>query len=283
MKVKIFADSSCDLPARKISQHDITIVPLYVILDDKSYKDMIEISPNDIFDHFEKTRHTPQTASPNVYDFVSSFQPFLEDGREIVYIGISDKSSASVRNALLAKEELGTQNIHVVDSQNFAFGGSLMVLRAAEMAESGCTAAEIVTEMNRIAPLVHTSFITDSLDFLHKGGRCSALQLLGANLLQIKPTIVVSAGIPIAGPRYRGAMIDCVRKYVGDVISHMKRPDPSHIFLAYSRVAKELIALERKMIEGLGVFKEILEEHVGCVIASHAGAGAVGIMYLEQA
>ncbi len=283
MNVKIFADSTCDLPLRKIEEHDIGIVPLYVVLDGRAYKDMLEITPDVIFDHFEATKRTPQTASPNVWDFVEAFKPFLEQGREIVYVAISSKASAAVPNARLAAADLGTDRIHVVDSQNIAMGGGVMVLRAAEMADQGCTADEIVAEMARIAPLVHTSFITDSLDFLHKGGRVSALQLLGANLLQVKPTIVVSDGRPIPGPRYRGQMIDCVRKYVTDVLSNMKKPDPAHIFVAYSRVARELIELERKLVEGLGVFREILVEHVGCVIASHAGAGAVGIMYLERA
>ena len=179
----ISSDSTCDLSAELRERYNVSIIPLGVTLGDKAYFDGVDIVPDDIYAHHDKTGELPKTTAANVGDCIDYFKPFAEAGKTVIHLSLSAEFSSTYNNACLAASEF--ENIYVVDSRNLSTGNGLLVIAAAEMAQSGMEATEIVEKLNAMALCVDASFVIDKLDYLHKGGRCSALAMLGANVLTI--------------------------------------------------------------------------------------------------
>ncbi|HML48530.1 MAG TPA: DegV family protein, partial [Clostridia bacterium] len=192
--VKIISDSTCDLSEDLKQRYDVQIVPLYVTLGQESFTDGLTITPGDIYRYFEQTKQTPKTAAATVADFYAAFEPHAKEGRDIVFIGISSKMSATVSQAELAAKEFPGIRIRCIDSQSLSSGIGLSVLAACDLAEQGLTADEIASRIHAMVPRVRASFVIDTMTFLYYGGRCSAVKAYGATLLKIKPQISVTDG-----------------------------------------------------------------------------------------
>ena len=191
-RVLIASDSTCDLSKELIEQYGIKILPLGVTLGDKQYTDGVDITPEDIYEEYEKTGRLPKTAAVNIAEFASFYKEFVDEGYSIVMFTIGSSMSSTYNNARLAAEEF--DNVYAVDTQNLSTGGGLLVLSACKMAREGKTAKEIAEASEALVDKVDASFVIDNLEFLYKGGRCSALAALGANVLQLKPCISVRNG-----------------------------------------------------------------------------------------
>lgn len=282
MSVRIFADSTCDLSADLVEKYGITIIPLYVTLGEDSYKDGVDGTPDMIYEHFDRTQQTPKTAAPTLGDFMEKFAPAVANGDEIVFIGISGQMSACVSGALLAAQEFPGAVIEAVDSQNLSTGIGLVVIKAAEMAAQGKGAAEIAARLREIVPKVRASFVIDTLTYLYRGGRCSALQAFGANALRLKPKIMVENGRMGTGEKYRGKIVKCAKKYARDIIAGIKKADADRVFITSSRCDPEIIRVVDETVRAAGIFTEILHTTAGCVITSHCGPNTIGVLYIEQ-
>ncbi|MDR0381648.1 MAG: DegV family protein [Oscillospiraceae bacterium] len=281
MSVKIIADSTCDLAPETLARLDVSIVPLYVTLDDKSYRDGLDLTPEGIYRFFAETKRTPRTSAVSVWDFLQVMAPVAEEGREIVYISISSDLSTSFQNAEIAAREFPQTRIRAVDSRSLSTGVGLLVLKAARMAREGRSADEIANELTRLCDRVHASFLVDSIDFLYRGGRCNALEALGANLLRLRPSLVLTGGRIEPGVKYRGSLVDCVRKYTLGVLAEMQRPDPSCAFITHTKMDPALVDTVRELVANTGHFREICETTAGCVITSHCGENTLGVLYME--
>ncbi len=281
MKVKLIADSTCDLSKELIEKYDITILPLYVSMHDEMKRDGIEINADEIYGYVEETGKLPTTSAANVGDFTELFTSWREQGYEIVQFCISSGFSSTYHNACIAAEEVG--GVYVVDSKNLSTGHGLVVLHGAEMAEQGFSANEIADACNRMVSKVEASFVVDSIEYLRKGGRCSALAAFGANLLNLKPCIEVIDGGMKPTKKYRGNINKVILNYVSDRLSGRDDIDNHRIFITHTKCDKEIVnSVRKKIMEIKPDFEEILETTAGCTITTHCGANTLGILFVRK-
>ncbi|MEE3333232.1 MAG: DegV family protein [Ruminococcus sp.] len=280
MKIKLISDSTCDLSKELIEKYDIEILPLFVGVGDKNLRDGVEITPEDIYDYVDKSGKLPTTAAPNIDSFLTVFRRWRDEGYEIVHFNISGDFSSSYRNACLAAEEVG--GVYVVDTRNLSTGQGLVVLYGAELLAQGKSAAEIAEACAAVTPKVEASFVVDSIDYLRKGGRCSAVAALGANLLKLKPCIEVIDGKMTPSKKYRGNIGKVILQYVDDRLRDRDDIDLHRIFITHTRCDDEIIAQVEEKIKSYFDFGEILETTAGCTVTSHCGPYTLGILFIRK-
>jgi len=281
MKIKIITDSAADLLPIFRDQYDISVLPFNVLLGDKTYLDDGFITAEKIFAFVSKTKELPKTAAINQFSFTTIFTKELENHDYIIYIGLSSALSVTYTNALKAAEAFNGR-VRIIDSKSLSTGISLLLLLAARLREQGLSINEIVSTVESRVKDVQTSFVVDRLDYLYKGGRCSSLQLLGANLLHIKPKIILTAeGKMVMGGKYRGNLIKVISQYCNDVLDANKA-DPTIAFITYSSATPEMIAAAKESLEKYGI-TNIYEATAGATITSHCGENTLGIIFLRQA
>ena len=280
--VKVTADSTCDLSEELLEQWDITLTPLYVNLGEKCCRDRMDVEPKAIFAYYEQTGNLAKTAAISPEDYIEMFRPYREEGREIVHICISSEFSCCYQNACIAAQELG--GVTVIDSRNLSTGSGHLVMIAAELARAGKTPGEIEQAVLDAVPRVDASFVVDTLEYLYKGGRCSALAALGSNLLRLKPCIEVKEGKMGVGKKYRGRIEKCIRKYVADRLESLDGIDPTRIFITHTMTAASMSIVDdvKRQVESYGYFKEIIPMQAGSTIACHCGPDTLGILYLHK-
>lgn len=281
-KVIVTADSTCDLSAQLVAKYGIVIVPLWVAMGEQNYHDGVDIFPKDIFEHVQQTGKLPKTAAASIGEYSDFFRTYTQQGAQIVHVSIGSALSSSYQNAEIAAAENG--NVFVVDSKNLSTGSGHVVLEAATLALEGqLSAAEIADRTRAIVPLVDASFVIDSVDYLYKGGRCSGVAALGANLLRLKPCIEVKDGKMDVGKKYRGKMLDVVRTYVQDRLSlpgvEYRR---DRVFITHTCVTRELVECAHEVVVQSGLFDEILETTAGCTITSHCGPDTLGVLFVRK-
>lgn len=278
--VKITCDSTCDLSRELIAKYGITVVPLYVNMGEDQYRDGETVNLPQLFNFVSTTGELPKTAAASVEDYLKTFRPFVEAGYEVVHINISMSMSACHQNACLAAHELG--GIYPIDSKNLSTASGLLVLLAAELAEKGMSGKEIAAVLHEKRDKLEASFVVDTLDYLRKGGRCSAVAALGANLLRLKPCIEVKDGAMGVGKKYRGKIDACLVQYVRERLEGRTDIDLSRIFITHTLADPETVASVRKTVMDSQPFEEILETVAGCTIASHCGKGTLGILFFRK-
>lgn len=281
MKVKIISDSTCDLSKELLEKYEISIVPLYVVMNDETKRDGLEVTPEDIYSYVDKNGKLPSTSAANIGDYLDVFKFWREQGYEIVHFDISSDFSSTYHNACMAAEEVG--GVYVVDSRNLSTGQGLAVLHGAEMAQSGKSAKEIYEECTALTSKIEASFVVDSIDYLYKGGRCSALAAFGANLLKLKPCIEVKDGKMNPGKKYRGNISRVMLNYVEERLRGRDDIDKSRIFITHTKCNEEDVeAVRQKILEICPNFQEILETTAGCTVTTHCGPNTLGILFIRK-
>ena len=276
----ISSDSTCDLSGELRERYNISIIPLGVTLGDKTYFDGVDIHPDDIYAHHNKTGELPKTTAANVGDCIDYFKPFAEQGKTVIHFSLSSEFSSTYNNACLAASEF--ENIYVVDSRNLSTGNGLLVLAAAEMVSQGLEAKEIVEKVTAMVPCVDASFVIDDLEYLHKGGRCSALAMMGANLLKLKPCIEVKNGKMGVGKKYRGKYAPVLKEYVAERLADIDNIDLDRIFVTHAGVDEEIVNAVATQVKETANFKEVLVTRAGCTISSHCGASTLGVLFVRK-
>ena len=282
-KVRIIADSTCDLSPELIEKYNITIVPLCIVLDEKSYFDGEEIKPEQIYAWSDERKTTPKTAAVPFDRVLDAYKPAVEAGEDVIFFGISSEMSTTCNVARIVAEDEEYDRVFVIDSRNLSTGIGLQVLRAAELASEGKSAEEIVAEIEGARDLVRASFVVDTLTFLARGGRCSSVAALMASTLKLHPQIVVKDGKMGATKKYRGKMSMALSDYLKDLTPALMAADPKRVFITHSGCDEEIINLVKSKIEALGVFEEILITQAGGVISSHCGPNTLGVLFYEKA
>jgi DegV family protein with EDD domain len=280
MRVKISADSTCDLPAELIEKYDIGILPMYIVRDGEALRDGVEISPDDVFAHTNATGRICSTAAVNVADYIEKWSEWKKEYDEVLHFNLSSELSASHNNAKLAAKEVPA--VTVVDSRSLSSGTGLMVLDAAEMAAQGMDAAAIAAELEARAARLDVSFVLDTLDYLRRGGRCSPLAALGANMLSLKPCIEVRDGAMGVGKKYRGHLEKCFQQYIRDRLCGRDDVDTRRIFVTDSGITEETWLELKEAILAFQPFEEVLHSRAGCTISSHCGPGCMGILFYQK-
>lgn len=267
----ISTDSPADVPAEIRERYDIRVIPLHIILDDDCFEDGVNIQPDDLYAFYKKTGRLPKTSAVSVAEYTDFFKELTQDGSSVVHISFSSALSATHQNARLAAEDF--DNVYIVDSKSLSTGIALLAIKAAQLAQDGLDAKTIAHEMEYKREKVVTTFILDKLEFLYKGGRCSGVAMLGANVLGIKPSIVMVDGKLQVGKKYRGKLENCQMQYVRDLLEqYAGRIDTDRAFLSRTAgVSDEQVKALQKEIHKTLKFKEYIVSTVGCTITSHCG------------
>ena len=278
--IKIISDSTADLPKELIEKYDIEIVPLSVTLGENSFKDGIEISAKDIFDFYDSTKMLPKTSAVSVLEYTEAFTHWIEKGYDVIHFAISSTMSACYQNACIAAVELG--HVWSIDSENLSSGIGLLVLLAAELAAKGESAEAVFKCIEEAKKRVDASFVLNQLEFLHKGGRCSGVAALGANLLKLKPCIEVHEGKMKVGKKYRGAYEKCALEYVRDRLDGNSNVESDVVFLTWTGIDAHLLKDIEKEIKKHHKFHHIIINEAGSTISGHCGPGTFGILYFRK-
>ena len=278
--VVITADSTCDLSREILARFDIRVIPLTILLGDESYLDGVGFDAQDIYSRYRKDGTLPKTSAPGIQQFMDFFTPILDEGCEIVHLDISAELSSSYNNACIAASELG--GVHVVDSRMLGTGIGLLAIEGAECRDRGMPAEEIAGHLRALTEKVDTSFVLDTLEFMWKGGRCSAVSALGANLLRLKPALEMRDGKLSVYKKYRGSIQSVYRQYVKERLASAE-VRPGHIFVYNSgevsdETLAEINAIVREAVPGA----EIHNTLAGCTVASHCGPKTLSVMFIRK-
>ena len=279
-KIIISSDSTIDLSPELIKANDIILLPLKVTLGTKTYSDGIDISPDDIYEYNAKTGELPKTAATNVGDAIEFFGEMTKNGDTLIHFSLSSEMTSSYNNCCIAASEF--DNVYVIDSRNLSTGGGLLVLKAAELVKAGLDAETIVEKINELALRVDASFVINSLDYLYKGGRCSALSVLGANLLKLKPCIEVKNGAMGVGKKYRGKYADVLKEYVAERLADKDDIDLDRVFVTHSGGDSQPVDEIVKLVKETLPFKEVYVTRAGCTISSHCGPNTLGVLFIRK-
>ena len=278
MKIAISAESTCDLPQEIIEKNDIKIIPYTIILGDDMITDGPGV-PEKIFKFVEETKELPKTSAINEMQYKEYFESILKDYDAVVHIALSSGITSSTSHAISASEKM--KNVYVVDSKSLSTGIALLTLYAKQLEQKGEDAETIAKKVQERVPFVQASFVVERLDYLYKGGRCSGLAYFGANLLKIRPQLVLKDGLIKPAKKYRGKMEKVVANYCEDTLAEFNNADKSIGFVTYTTATPEMIANAKDALKKAG-FKEIYETVAGGTITSHCGEHVLGILYIND-
>ena len=279
-QIIISSDSTCDLNRELIQRYNIRILPMGISLGDEIFRDGIDITPDAISAYAAETGQLPKTSAINMAEDADFFEELTRDGSAVIHFTISSAMSATYNNARMAAEDF--EDVYVVDAKNLSTGSGLLVLAAAEMAQQGMEAEEIAQKVSAMADYVDASFVVDNLEYLAKGGRCSAVAAFGANLLQLKPCISVKNGTMGVGKKYRGKFEKVLPAYVADRLSNSEDIDLERIFVTHAGCDPQLVESIAELVRNTLPFKEVLVTRAGCTVSSHCGANTLGILFVRK-
>ena len=280
--ILLFADSTCDLSEELLKKYGVNIVPLCIVLDDKSYYDGLELTPDEIYKWADANKKTPKTAAVTFEYLLDKVVPYLEEGNDIIFFGISEEMSTTCNVARMVGEESEKGRMFVINSKNLSTGIGLQVIKAAEMIKEGKAAETIVKEIEGIRPKVKSSFLVDTLTYLARGGRCSGATALLTYTLKLHPCIEVIDGKMEVGKKYRGSIAKALKHYVEDLKEELLQADSSRVFITHSGIDEEIIEDIKTEIAALDYFEEILITRAGGVISSHCGPGTLGVLFISK-
>lgn len=279
-KVIISTDSTADLSPEIVQRFDIRVFHLPIVIGDETKRDGLTIHTTDIFDYKERTGNLTKTSAANVAEYEEYFRKLSENGELVIHFTISSDMSSSYRNACIAADEVGSA--FVIDSRNLSTGIGLLVLKACDLRDSGMEAVAIANKIRSITNKVRASFVLDTLEYMKKGGRCSSVVALGANLLKLKPCIEVIDGKMEVAKKYRGKINEVYKQYILDHLPEKSKLDTTRVFITSTCVYDDSAKQMAKMVEEMGVFDEVFETTAGCSVSVHCGPGTLGILFIEK-
>jgi len=281
--VKIITDSTSDLSVDLLERFNIDVLPLHILLEDEEYEDGKTITPERIYEWADENKTTPKTSAPSEVSAKELFEKNLAKYDELIVFTISFSMSTSGNVCRLAAEELEAEDkIHVVDSKNLSTGIGLLVVKAAELAKEGKNAKEILEVIDSLIPNVRASFVVDTLEYLHRGGRCSGLAVMMGTVLKLHPKIVVKDGAMFPEKKYRGAIDNVIMNYAKDMESEINSAYKDRVFITHSGCDAKIVNSVKDYLKSLNIFDEILETRAGGVVSSHCGPGTLGVLYIVK-
>lgn len=281
--VILCADSTCDLSAALVKDLRVHLYPFHIVLDGNTYRDGVDLTTTDIVRVYNEKKILPTTAAINVQEYLDFFGPFVEKGYDIVHISLGSGISSSHQNACLAAAEFDGR-VFAINSGNLSTGSGHLVLEAAKRIESGLPAAQIADELRALTGKVSASFVLDTLEFLHKGGRCSALAMMGANLLKLKPSIRVNNADSSmsVGKKYRGSLEKALEDYVRDELEGRTDICLDKVFITHSPMDQTYVNKVVELVKSYQPFENIYVTDAGCTITSHCGPNCLGVLYMVK-
>ena len=278
MKIAISAESTIDLPQELLDKYNIHIIPFGITFGGELKQDRFGIS-NDIYEYVDQTKSLPKTSAIAPAEYQDYFESLKKDYDGVIHFGLSSLLSSSCGSAKSVAEQM--ENVYVVDTKSLSTGIALLAIYASELVKKNIDIQDIYNECNEKVNYVQASFVIEKLNYLHKGGRCSALTLLGANLLKIKPQIIVTKGKMTVGKKYVGTLNKCVDKYCDELLEEYPNADKNLVFITHSSPMPEIEARLEEKLKAYG-FKTILNTLAGGTICSHCGPNTIGVLFINN-
>ena len=280
MKVKITSDSTCDLSEELIKENDITITPLTIVKTGENFKDCFDIRPSDIFAHVDKGGELCSTAAVNIGEYRTVFEQFSQDYDAIVHINIGSEFSACYQTACIAAEDF--TNVYVIDSKNLSSGQGHVVMEACALAKACTDINAMCDELRELTERVEASFLIDRLDYMVRGGRCSSVMALGANILHLKPCIEVKNGKMQVVKKYRGSFAKCLSEYVKERLYDRDDIIRDRLFITHTPVTDGDMKAAKDAVAKYGHFAHTYETEAGCTVACHCGPSTLGVLFIRS-
>jgi len=280
-KIKLISDSTCDLSKELIKKHDIEVIPLHVGFGEEMYDDGVNLTTEELYKKVEEKNELPKTAAASPGEFEEVFKRYLDQGYQVLYLGIGSKFSGTFQSATLAKSMIESDDIYLVDSQNLSSGTGLLLLKAASFRAAGDAAETIKTKLDALVPKVRSQFVIDTLEYLYKGGRLNALSALMGKMLRIHPLIKVVDGEMAVGKKARGSMRKGLNIMLDEALEVKENIDPEFMMITHSLADESYVYLKEKIEQSFNI-ENVYETHAGCVISTHCGAGTIGILYIMK-
>lgn len=280
-KIKIITDSTCDLPKDLVQALDVHVIPLQVTINNNTYLDGVDIDIETFFEEMDKTSEMPKTSQIPPAEFESLYKECIHQKYEIISLHLSSKMSGTYQSALIAKDMVGSNNIHVIDSRNVTCGLGILVLKACKLRDEGKNAEEIIMLINNTISHVKSTLNFQSLDNLVKGGRLSKATAFVGGLLGIKLNLAVENGDMVVRDKVRGSKkaLKCLIDYLEQQgISEEVTP-----IILNAAADEENRSVLNGIIDYLKEHNiEYIESEVGCVVGTHSGKNACGIFFIEK-
>ena len=277
---KISSDSTCDLLQEQVEKEQLNIYALTIMLGGKQYRDNVDITIDKVLDFVDKGGDLPKTSAVSVDEYTEFFKELTADGSEVIHFNISSKDSSCYEHAVTAAKQV--KGVYVVDSMQLSSGQGLLIMKACDLRAQGLSAKEVFDKIEAIKLKSKTSFVVDRLDYLHKGGRCSLIQLLGSKILKLHPHISMVDGALTVKKKYSGNMVRSIKQYVSDLAEEYTSYDKTRVFITHCNADPEIVAAAREKVEELFDFNEIIETHAGTTIGSHCGKNTLGVLFIEE-
>ena len=279
-KIMVTTDSTADLTPELVEKYGLYVFPLGIEMDGKTYRDGIDVVPDDLYDYYRRTGKIAHSSACSVGDYHEKFAALVAEGYDVVHVGLADYLSCTLQNAQIAAEDF--DNVYVINSKRLSTGIGQLAIAAAEMVAEGHGPKEIYDVLSERAYCLDVSFVLDTLEYMHAGGRCSGVAKLGANLLKIKPQIVVYDDVMDSGKKYRGKINACRLQYIEEQLHDVDDICLDRIFMTHSGMSQEDIDLVVAKIKSIADFKEVLVTRAGCVISCHCGPGTCGVLFFRK-
>ena len=281
-KIKVVVDSTVDLSEELYKKYDLDVLPLNVIFDEKVYEDGVSITRDQLYAEVAKTKKLPSTAAPGPQVFEQVFRKWVDQGYDVIYVGIGSTLSTAFQSANIAASMIDGGHVYLVDSKNLSSASGLLAMKAAKLAKEGKEPKEICAILEKDVPNVVAQFSVETLNYLHKGGRCSGTAKVLGHLLHIRPHILVKDGKLIVYKKPRGTMKVAIDGQIEELKKALPNVQMDNIMITDSGATDEIRNYFVKEVSKLVDPKVIRTTPAGCVIASHCGPGTIGLLFIKD-
>ncbi|MCQ2792949.1 MAG: DegV family protein [Bacilli bacterium] len=280
-KVKIIVDSTVDLSKELYEKFDMEVIPLGVNFDSENYKDGVTITPDEVYAKVKNGAPLPSTAAVSPQIFEETARKYVEQGYDVIYIGIGSKLSSAFQNYHIGTMDM-KDHAFAIDSENLSSGSGLLAMKAAKLRDEGKSAKEIVELVQPLSKKVSAKFVLDTLDYMKKGGRCSAMAALFGHLLHIHPVLKMVEGKLIVEKKPRGPIRMGYKEMLEELKNDLPNIDMDHIMITHAGVNDDDLKYLKDEVSKLVDPSIIRVTRAGCVISSHCGYGTIGILYIKK-
>ena len=244
----------------------------------------VDITPEQLYEIFYDTKELPHTTAVSVGEYIDFFKQFTDQGYDVVHLSLGSKLSVTHQSSILAANDFDGR-VYSIDTANLSSGSGLLVIKACELRDEGKSAKEIFDAVSAMTRKSHASFVLDRLDFMHAGGRCSTIAMLGANMLSLKPSIEVqndNGGAMVVGKKYRGKYDKVLLQYMEDTLAKYDSIDTDRVFITHAGADQPYVDAVYRALKAKGIFKEIHITRASCTISSHCGPNTLGVLFMTR-
>ena len=283
-RIGITTDCVCDLPEDLLRRCGVDLMHFYITTDSGRFRDGYAITSGNILEYLEDGGTKAETSAPAPEEYVEFFENHLQKYSEIVHIGISDRVGHSCANAIKAVSLMGdnARRVTVINSRHLSTGMGHMVLKAVELRDAGCSAAEIAEAIERMRSKVSTTFITCNADYLYRNGQVSQTVKKLCAFFKLHPILEMRNGRITLHSFRIGNYEKSVIRYIRSALSSSGSIDHRRLFITHAGCSVKMIAQIRAEVERLYQFDEIIVTKASATVSGNCGPWTVGVLFVHQ-